>query len=121
MKFWLFLIPAFAVLPINLFASKLLQSKAQSPYTYFYKISNEDAARIYRGKSVKYTELTGNKVDSVLTEKYKQPGLPAGHYLKVWVSRNRINYEPVTIRYFYPFVFNNGNDFSVKVLDTLGN
>lgn len=116
----LFVLMFMSIVSITMYSSDLLHSKAQSPYIYFYKISNKDALRIYKKKSVNYNEILHTKIDSVLTAKYILPQFPIGHYVKVWVENDEVKYELFSKQDFYPYVLENGNDLSIKVLDTLG-
>ncbi len=86
----------------SLFANDLLKSKAQSPYTYYYQISNKEAAELYKGKTVKdYYKLLHTKVDSFLTSKFDTTNLNPGHYLLTKVSDNQVRLELKTIQDFY--------------------
>lgn len=116
----LFVLMFMSIASIVMYSSDLLHSMAQSPYTYFYKISNKDALRIYKKKSVNYNEILHTKIDSVLTAKYRLPKFPEGHYVKVWVDKDELKYELFSNQNFHPYIYENGNDLSIKVLDTLG-
>ena len=112
-------------------AESLYNSKANSPYVYFYKITNEEALRFMKGVSdTEVYDLLHSKVDSIpnivetnlLKPKSLIPqNLPNGHYLLVRTENNLVKVNLHTQTPYVPYVLNNGRDFLVRVLDTLGN
>ncbi|MBO7337184.1 MAG: hypothetical protein J6U33_00885, partial [Paludibacteraceae bacterium] len=102
-------------------SQELYKSVAQSPYTFYYSVSNEEAATFFADpKPQKIYPLLHTKVDSVLTALSADPKLPNGHYIKVRTRSNKVYADVMTVQHFFPYVFNNGNDLMVRVLDTLG-
>ncbi len=102
-------------------SQELYKSVPQSPYTFYYSISNEEAAAFFADpKPQKIYPLLHTKVDSVLTALYADPKLQNGHYIRVRTRSNKVYADVMTVQHFFPYVFNNGNDLMVRVLDTLG-
>lgn len=98
----------------------LYHSVAQSPYTYYYRISNEEMGDFVRQpRSDRIYRLLHSRVDSSLTSS-GQPVLPVGHYVKVFTKENKVHAEVFSVQPFFPYVMNNGSDLMVRVLDTLG-
>lgn len=110
------------LLSTTCYSQDLLMSKAQSPYTYYYKLTNKEAfLLISKNKNADESKMLHSKVDSMFTIGGEEPKLPSGHYLKVFANENNVVYELVTLQHFYPLILNNGQDFSLIVIDTLGN
>ena len=98
----------------------LYHSRAQSPFTYYYRISNDEMGDFYRNpRPEQIYKLLHTRVDSSLTSSV-QPDLPVGHYVKVYTNENKVHAEVFSVQPFFPYVMNNGADLMVRVLDTLG-
>lgn len=102
-------------------SQELYRSVPQSPYTFYYSISNEEAATFFADpQPQKIYPLLHTKTDSVLTALSADPKLPNGHYIKVGTRANKVYADVMTVQHFFPYIFNNGNELMVRVLDTLG-
>lgn len=77
--------------------SRFANYPQHSLYTYYYKISNEDALRIYRSDGISIEDYLHEKVDSFLTLFPVQKKLPPGHYVELKSSGRRIVFHLMTV------------------------
>lgn len=124
-----FLLLLFLVIVIflrNGLAQDLLTSRQTSYYTYIFKISNEEAAAIYkqqRKNRKREIDLSyfHTLMDSIPTDSLYDKRLPIGHYLKVKTSKDKLECEVASVQHFNAEVLNNSADLQIKIYDTLGN
>ncbi|SDF07630.1 TonB-dependent outer membrane receptor, SusC/RagA subfamily, signature region [Mucilaginibacter pineti] len=105
------------------FAQKALtNSRYQSYYTYIYKITTEDVARLYKFPNKPLDEKTlHNPVDSFKTDKYWENTLPAGNYLKVFANKNQLSYSLIENHTAFIKLLHNDYDQRFIFLDKQGN
>ena len=105
----------------TLSAQKFIQSTNTSTYTYIFKISDEEAKKIYskKGNSLE-TDFFHTLIDSFPTgETYPKKLLP-GHYLRTYSNRNLQNTEIVTVPNLEVFILNNSQDLVIQLYDLEG-
>ncbi|MFN8207668.1 MAG: hypothetical protein U0T82_09730 [Bacteroidales bacterium] len=103
-------------------AQNLLTSRQTSYYSYIYHITNREAESIYKRKNWKATpEFLHTLVDSFPTDSGYRKNLSPGHYLKVHVDKNNLNFAITTIQNFDVFILNNNTDLCVQLTDLEGN
>jgi len=102
-------------------AQDLLSSRRSSVYTYYFKISNEEAKVLYK-KGLKNidTKFFHTKVDSVLTSSSIEINLSKGHYLKTYTRENLQHSELLSIADFDVLLYNNGGDLNIQVYNLKG-
>ncbi|MBE9586794.1 carboxypeptidase-like regulatory domain-containing protein [Mucilaginibacter sp. JRF] len=90
------------LLSLNGFAQqKLTKSITNSPYTYFYKISDTDLLKLYQDPDEDITDdMLKQKVDSVLTKHQVQyiPKIGFGNYAKVYANENKLMFNLIENR-----------------------
>lgn len=102
-------------------AQKLLESRKTSPFTYYYKITDDEAREIYKKDLwVVDSSFFHTRVDSSLTDSSYVPDLPHGHYLRTYAEEHLQKFEITSINPFDIIVLNNTSDLSVKVYDKEG-
>ncbi len=119
LKFLLFVLS----LLINLAASsqKLIESRQTSYYTYIYKLSNKEAAKICQKDTwIADTSFFHTLVDSFPTDSHYTGNLSQGHYLRTFSEKNKQKLSITTIQNFDVFILNNNTDLSVQVYDPQG-
>ena len=96
-------------IPVFSFAvNRLYNSIAQSPYSFYYKISNEEAAELFSSpKAEKIYGLLHTKADSILTVLNVDPPLAQGHYIKVRTVGPQVKADVITVQHFYSYILNN--------------
>jgi hypothetical protein len=96
--------------------NNLSQSIRHSQYSYFYRISDEDAAKLYRSKPWRSVEkYLYNKTDSFPTAS-KQLKKPApGNYLLVSASNNMLRYELMSFGDIHCKFVNNYQDLALFI------
>ncbi len=115
---------SFLLLSFSLSAQDLLTSRKSSLKTYIFKISNQEAEQIYKGKwldsetSEKYFHTLA---DSFFTDSTYKKKLPYGHYLESYTFENELITNVFTLSPFEVFVLNNQTDLMIQVRDSLGN
>lgn len=112
----------FGFLYTSLSAQKLLESRKSSHFTYIFKISDEEAERIYAKKKVEIdTDFFHTLIDSFPTDQEYTKKLSHGHYLKTYSDRNIQKTEIATVQNLEVFLLNNHHDLVVQLYDLNGN
>ena len=107
---------------LNLFSQKLPDSRRTSYYTYIYKLTDQEAKKIYKNDLVKVEPTYFHTlVDSFLTDSIYTGQLPEGHYLKTYAEKNKQKFFITTIQDFDVFISNNQTDLCIQVYDLQGN
>jgi TonB-dependent SusC/RagA subfamily outer membrane receptor len=104
------------------FAQKpLTNSRVSSYYTYIYAISDNDLAIVYESKQHAFDErMLHHPIDSILTDKYRDPKLPPGNYIKVYAEQNKLNYSLIENHTAFLQVLDNQKDLRFVLLDNKG-
>lgn len=104
------------------FSQKLLSPSRQSSYyTYIYKLSPADVLNFYKHPGKDPDEnILHNPVDSFKTDKYWENKLPAGNYLRVHASKNKLVYELIENRSAFLQLFRNNYDLRFILTDKQG-
>lgn len=104
------------------YGQKLIESRQTSYYTYIYKITGNEAKKIYKKDIWKVdTAFFHTLVDSFPTDSQYLNKLPQGHYLKTFAEREKQKLSITTIQDFDVFIFNNNTDLCIQVFDLQGN
>jgi TonB-dependent SusC/RagA subfamily outer membrane receptor len=103
------------------FGQKLLESRQSSYHTYIYRLTNQEAEKIFR-KGIKVVEPTWfhSLVDSFATHTEYTGKLSTGHYLKTRAERNQQQFELYTVSGFDVQILNNNTDLCIQVYDLSG-
>ena len=108
---------------ISMFSSgqKLTDSRHTSYYTYIYKLTDQEAKKIYR-KSLRVVDPSyfHTMVDSFPTDSEYSGKLPAGHYLKTFSEKNEQKVFVATVPDFEVVLLNNNTDLYIQVYDLKG-
>lgn len=105
----------------NLLSQNLLNSKANSTYTYIYKITQTEAKTIFKkGLRSHQPEYFHTLVDSFPTFKTYTKKLPQGHYLKTYVHNTSQKVFTTSVHNFNAYILNNNKDLKVQVYDLQG-
>jgi alpha-2-macroglobulin len=106
---------------IDAIGQDLLSSRKSSYYTYIFKITDKDARKIYQDRKIDIEKkYLYNLVDSFPGDSAYEQLLEPGHYLKVSVRENRLNFYINTV---YPLkleVIDNKTDLILQVFDLKG-
>lgn len=103
-------------------AQTLLESRQSSNYTYLFKISDEEAKKIYASKKVTVdAPIFHSLIDSFPTGENFTKKLGAGHYLKTYTDKNLQKVEITTVQNLQVFVLNNYRDLVIQLYDLEGN
>lgn len=104
------------------FSQKLLSPSRQSSYyTYIYKLSPADVLNFYKHPGKDPDEnILRNPVDSFKTDKYWENKLPAGNYVRVHTSKNKLVYELIENHSAYLQLFRNNYDLRFILTDKQG-
>ena len=87
--------------PASSKAQNLLKSRKTSPYTYYYKITDDEAREIYKKDLwVVDSSFFHSRVDSSLTDSLSEPDLPHGHYLRTYAEEHLQKFEITSINPF---------------------
>ncbi len=120
------LLPLMLIISFPSHSQDLLRSRKTSYYTYIYRITNEEAGRIY--KKIFKQELWKTApsffhtlVDSFPTDSQYCKRLTAGHYLRTYAEKNTQKLSITTVRNFNIYLFNNNTDLCLQVFDLQGN
>ncbi|WP_423126629.1 carboxypeptidase-like regulatory domain-containing protein [Gaoshiqia sp. Z1-71] len=106
---------------LNLFSQKLPDSRRTSYYTYIYKLTDQEAKKIYRNDLAKVgSSCFHSLVDSFLTDSAYTGVLPKGHYLKTYAEKNKQKFSVTTVHDFDVFILNNQTDLCIQVYDLHG-
>ncbi len=114
----------FLLFTFSLSGQDLLTSRKTSLKTYIFKISNQEAEEIYKGKRTAFEiseKYYHTLVDSFFTDSTYKKQLPYGHYLDAHTSGNELITNIFTVSPFEVFVLNNQTDLMIQVRDSLGN
>ena len=104
------------------FGQKLINSRQTSCYTYIYKLTDQEAKKIYKNDLSKVeASYFHTLVDSFLTDSLYTGQLPEGHFLKTYADRNKQRFSITTVQDFDVFILNNNTDLCVQVYDLQGN
>lgn len=102
-------------------AQNLLHSRQSSAFTYFYQITNEQAAEICRADSWAPDPAFFHTLrDSFPSGGAMNLRLPPGHYLQTSILKNRLVADLLTVQFFDVVALENGADLCLAVYDTLG-
>ncbi|MDW3646547.1 MAG: carboxypeptidase-like regulatory domain-containing protein [Bacteroidia bacterium] len=102
-------------------AQNLLKSRKTSPYTYYYKITDDEAREIYKKDlCVVDSSFFHTRVDSSLTDSSFVPDLPHGHYLRTYAKEHLQKFEITSVNPFDIIVLNNTSDLSLRVYNKEG-
>ena len=98
------------------FGQNIITSRQSSFYTYIFKITNKEAAKIYRNDlyKVDYSFLH-TIVDSIPTDSTYNKPLPTGHYLKVFALGNKMSCGLMSIQPYTFHLFNNSTDLVIQL------
>jgi len=100
----------------------LLKSRTSSYYTYIFRLTNEEAARIYKADLwIIDSSFFHTVVDSFPTDSQYQALLPPGHYLKTLADKDRQRIWINTVHDFSAYILNNETDLCIQVVDLYGN
>lgn len=101
----------------------LIKSRQSGYYTYIFKISDSEAEKIYKNKSIKWMkheEYFHTLIDSFpLYTEYKKT-LDPGHYLRVSVKGNKIEAGIASVLNICVQVINNNTDLCIQLYDSTG-
>jgi TonB-dependent SusC/RagA subfamily outer membrane receptor len=99
----------------------LTNSRYQSYYTYIYKITTADVAKLYKSPDRLIDEkILHNPVDSFKTDKHWENTLPPGNYLRVSAIKNKLNYELIENHTAFIKLLHNDYDQRFIFLDKQG-
>lgn len=102
-------------------AQNLLHSRQSGAFTYFYQITNEQAAAICRADSWLPDPAFFHALrDSFPSDSAMNLRLPPGHYLQARIVKNRLVADLLTVQFFDVVTLDNGADLCLAVYDTLG-
>lgn len=102
-------------------AQDLLSSRQSSPFTYIYRITDEEAAMAYEADYwFDCSPFLHTLVDSFYTDSLPALDLPQGHYLKTTIHKGELKVSMTTVSSFNIAVLNNSADLAIAVQDTLG-
>lgn len=102
-------------------AQKLLESRQSSHYTYIFKITNEEAKKIYYAKQTQMDKsFFHTLIDSFPTGKQFDEKLLPGHYLKTYSEKNIQKVEITTVQNIDVFLLNNFQDLVIQLYDLNG-
>ncbi len=122
LKIAIFILLLIAICVSPAFSQKLLSPSRQSSYyTYIYKLSPANVLNFYKHPGKDPDEnILRYPVDSFKTDKYWQNTLPAGNYLRVHVSKNRLRYELIENHSAYLQLLRNNYDLRFILTDKQG-
>jgi TonB-dependent SusC/RagA subfamily outer membrane receptor len=122
LKIAIFILILIAICISPAFSQKLLSPSRQSSYyTYIYKLSPADVLNFYKHPGKDPDEnILRHPVDSFKTDKYWENTLPAGNYLRVHASKNKLQYELIENRSAYLQLFRNNYDLRFILTDKQG-
>lgn len=116
------LIGVFGCFYTSLSAQKLLESRQSSHFTYIFKISDDEAKKIYSKRNVDIeTDYFHTLIDSFATGENYDKKLKAGHYLKTYLEKNIQKTEIATVQNLDVFLLNNYQDLVIQLYDLDGN
>ncbi len=104
-------------------AQNLISSRQSSYYTYVYKLSDTEAREIYKRNNIRLSERNKyfhNLVDSFPTYTIYRKNPGPGHYLKVYVHKNRLIAGITSIIDINAQIVNNNTDLCVQLFDREG-
>ncbi|NME67014.1 alpha-2-macroglobulin family protein [Flammeovirga aprica] len=107
----------------SVFSQDLLKSRRSSYYTYVYKITNQEAEKIYKNGIEKVDDTFFHSlVDSVAKDfQTEEKRYPVGHYLFTQVVGSNQHVELHSEESVDVFVLNNDKDLVVQVYNLEGN
>ena len=102
-------------------AQDLIESRQTSYYTYIYKLSDQEARKIYN-KDLWQVDPSyfHTLVDSFPTDSTFTKSLAIGHYLKVHSEKNKLKFDITSVQNFDVIVARNNTDLVLHVLDIVG-
>lgn len=116
------LIVVFGFFYTSLSAQKLLESRQSSPYTYIFKISDDEAKQIYSKRNVAIeSDYFHTLIDSFATGDSYDKKLDPGHYLKAYTDKDIQKTEIATVQNLEVFLLNNYHDLVIQLYDLDGN
>jgi alpha-2-macroglobulin len=101
----------------------LVSSRQSGYYCYIYRISDSEAAKIYKSRNDKW--ITNNNLYNILVDSFPiydsyKGKLPPGHYIKVRVRKNDLEAEVLSVLNVNVQVLRNNTNLCVQVYDTTG-
>ncbi|MCC9167503.1 carboxypeptidase-like regulatory domain-containing protein [Pontibacter harenae] len=110
------------LLPLLSFSQgRLTKTNFRSPYTYIYKITNEETAEIYKqGPEVVSKSFFHTLVDSFAIRKSYSKELPQGHYLYMHASGPNLVYSLETVTNLQVNLLQTKPTLAVTVHDSAG-
>lgn len=106
---------------LNLFSQRLHDSRLSSYYSYIYRISDEEAERIYRNSaSVIDQSYFHTLIDSCLSDSILVPSLQPGHYIKTRAYKNQQECFLISVSDLNVYILNNETDLSIQIYDKQG-
>ncbi|MBB6110151.1 TonB-dependent outer membrane receptor, SusC/RagA subfamily, signature region [Mucilaginibacter lappiensis] len=122
LKIALFILLLIGICISPAFSQKLLSPSRQSSYyTYIYKLSPADVLNFYKHPGKNPDEnILHNPIDSFKTDKYWENKLPAGNYLRIHASKNKLVYELIENRSAFLQLFRNNYDLRFILTDKQG-
>lgn len=102
-------------------AQRLIESRQTSYLTYVYKLTNEEARKIY-SKDIWEVDSSffHTLVDSFPTDSLYLKTLPSGHYLKTYSEKEKQKFFIMSVPEFDVFILNNNTDLCIQVYDLEG-
>jgi hypothetical protein len=103
------------------FSQKLNDSRRTSYYTFIYRLTEKEAAKIYKNDIwIVDASFFHTLVDSFPTDSIYSGKLPEGHYLRTYSEKDKQKLFITTVGNFDVFILDNNTDLSVQVYDLQG-
>lgn len=103
-------------------AQTLKQGPTKSKYTYIFKVSDKEAAKIFKNKIITFDKTHFHTlVDSFYTDSTYKNKLENGHYIKTYINDNKHLSTIFSVNRFEVYVLNNNTDLCLQLLDNDGN
>ena len=102
-------------------SQRLNQSRQTSYYTFIYKLTDKEAAKIYKNDIwIVDASFFHTLVDSFPTDSLYTGKLPEGHYLRTYSEKDKQKLFITTVGSFDVFILDNNTDLSIQVYDLQG-
>lgn len=116
-----FLLTIWFLIPVIAMAQDLIHSRTSSYFTFIYKITNQEAAKLYtREKSEIHKELFHTLIDFYPADSAYQKQLPSGHYLFVRTIAEQFSVELESVNNLDMTILNNSRDLLLLFHDVNG-
>ncbi len=103
-------------------AQDLINSRKTSFHTYIFKLTDQEARKIYRKDLWKVKESFFHTiVDSFPTDSIYKKVLPPGHYLKAYSEKNKLRFDITSVQNFDVKILKNNTDLCIGIYDPEGN